>query len=247
MQLATVLPGSRGERPGEAPAQGVASLCLLLLIAADSAFVAVHLVHKHSTLLASDLFSISRDHGYAEIFQYVKIYWIAIMLALLWSRTRERVYGAWMLLFGYLLCDDALQLHERLGGHLAWLLAYRDGLVWAQDQGELTASAAAGLVLFGLIAAAYLRASSEARNVSHDLGLLSGALVFFGVFVDLLHAMVQIPYVKPALGTIEDAGELFVMSAVCGYVLRRLERPAGTAWLWHKVVRKLSAGRLGHA
>jgi hypothetical protein len=223
-----------------------ASLILLLLLAADTAFVIVHLVHKHSSLLASELYSLSKDGGYAEIFQYVKTYWIVIMLFALWWRTRERVYAAWMLLFAYLLCDDALQIHERGGGVVARTLSYADWLgLWAKNWGELTVSGVAGLAFLALLSTTYLRSTREARNVSKDLALLLAVLVFFGVFVDALHALVLIPYLKPALGVVEDAGEMLAMSVACWYVLTLLERRADApAWLWHSALGMLSAKRL---
>lgn len=233
------------EHPLQAARWALTSVCLLLLIAADSVFVLIHLVHKYSPLLESKLYSLSSDGGYAEIFQYVKTFWIVLTLGLLWSRTRERAYAAWMVVFAYLLCDDALRLHERAGGFIARLLGYQDGLIWAQDQGELTFTAAVGAVLLGSISIVYLRGTAEARNLSRDLALLLGVLVFFGVGVDMLHSLVQPEYLKRILAVIEDGGEMYAMSVICWHVLKLVEGGAGArAWLWQTTLRRLSAGRL---
>jgi hypothetical protein len=246
MQTVTALRHVRGEHAFTSGPQGLSSICLLLLIAADMAFVIAHLVHRHSPLLASNLYSLGQDGGYAEMFQYLKTYWIVIMLGALWSRTRERVYLAWMLLYAYLLCDDALQIHERGGGIIARSWSYQDALgLRAQDFGELTVSAVAGLALLALIAMLYSRGTREARNVSKDLALLLAILVFFGIFVDMLHIMAPGRYLKDALAVIEDGGELFAVSAACWYVFRLLEgRDHAATPLWETTLAILSARRL---
>jgi hypothetical protein len=246
MQLATATCHDGSERAVQSGLLYGASFILLLLIAADTAFVVVHLVHKHSTLLASDLYSLSKDGGYAEIFQYVKLYWIVIMLFALWSRTREPVYTAWMLLYAYLLCDDALQIHERVGGAIARSWGYGDAFsLEGKDFGELTLSAAFGLVFLGLISMTYLRSTQVARDASKDLALLFAILVFFGVGMDVLHTAVEVPSVKQLLGVLEDGGEMFTVSVVCWYVLKFLERRgAATTWLWQTGLRLVSARRL---
>jgi hypothetical protein len=246
MQMATAACRDGSDQAVESGRYEASLICLLLLMAADTAFVAIHLVHKHSTLLANDLYSLSKDGGYAEVFQYVKIYWIVIMLFALWSRTRERVYPAWMLLYGYLLCDDALQIHERVGGAIARSWGYGDAFsLEAKDFGELTLSAAFGVAFLALISMTYLRSTHAARNASKDLALLFGILVFFGVGVDMLHTAVEVPYVKPLLGVLEDGGEMFAVSVVCWYVLKLLERRgAAAAWLWQTGLRVVSARQL---
>jgi hypothetical protein len=153
---------------------------LLLLISADTVFVIVHLVHKLSPFLGSSLYSLEADRGYSEIFQYVKTYWIVIMLAALWWRTREYVYVAWMLFYAYLLCDDAFQIHERGGGAIARHWGYEGALgLRAQDFGELTVAGVFGLSFLVLILMMYLRSTRDARNASKDLNsLVRGDSVF---------------------------------------------------------------------
>jgi hypothetical protein len=244
MELTTGLSPSRKIGSFELNAALVA---FLLLLAADTGFVLVHVVHRLWAALRDPLYSLGQDGGYAEMFQYLKFYWVAILLGTLRARTREPVYGAWMLLYAYLLCDDALRLHELGGARLvaAWGYGPAFGLR-AQDFGELTVSAAAGLVFLALICAGHLRSAHRARDVSTDLALLLGALVFFGVFMDMLHIAAQGRYLKEALGVIEDGGELFTMSVVCWYVFSLFER-SGSApvVLWRTSLGLLSALRAG--
>jgi hypothetical protein len=87
---------------------------LVLLVCADVAFFALHSFNRLSRS-RNDLFSLSVDGGYAEVFQYLKEYWITLALFTAWWRAREGVYAAWALLFTYLLLDDALTIHETAG------------------------------------------------------------------------------------------------------------------------------------
>lgn len=198
---------------------------LLLLIAADTAFVVVHLLLNLWPLVADSLYSLETDLGYSEIYQYVKTYWIVIMLAALWWRARQSVYVGWMLLYAYLLCDDAFQIHERGGNVIVRNSDYQDALgLRAQDFGELTVSAVSGLVFLVLILTMYWRSTRSARNATQDLALLFGALAFFGVIVDMLHILAGDGQSEAFLAVVEDGGELLAMSLACGYVLNLLAR-----------------------
>lgn len=198
---------------------------LLLLISADMAFVIVHLVHKLTPFIASSFYSLKADRGYSEIFQYVKTYWIVLMLAALWWRKRDGVYVVWMLLYAYLLCDDAFRIHERGGIAIARHWDYESALgLRARDFGELTVSGAFGLAFLVLILIMYLRSTRDAKNASQDLALLFGVLVFFGVFIDMLSIVAGGGYSKVFFGVVEDGGEMFAMSLVCWYVLNLLGR-----------------------
>lgn len=198
---------------------------LLLLLSADAVFVAVHLVYKLSPFIDNVLYSIETDRGYSEIFQYVKMYWIVVMLAVLWWRTREGVYVAWLLLFAYFLCDDALKVHENAGRAIAVQWHYPSALgLRGRDFGELVVSIAAGSLFLALVLAAYLRSAQEARQASRNIALLVGMLAFFGVFVDTVHIVVGTGAWNVIFGTIEDGGEMFAVSLVCWYVFGLLKR-----------------------
>lgn len=45
---------------------------LFLLIFTDLAFVVLHILYVYTNLLSSSLYSLSRDRGFAEFFQYTK-------------------------------------------------------------------------------------------------------------------------------------------------------------------------------
>ncbi len=176
---------------GDETAQGergiISPLVLSLFLCADVAFFLLHGVNRLSAS-RNDLYSLSVDGGYAEVFQYLKEYWIAIALFAICWRRREGIYGAWAFLFTYFLLDDALTIHESAGRVVAAYWPQVQSLAFrAQDFGELTVSALAGAAFVALIASCYVRASERGRDVSKDLILLVGLLVFFGVFIDTVH------------------------------------------------------------
>jgi hypothetical protein len=198
---------------------------LLLLLAADLMFVLIHAVHATTPLIVSSMYALTHDRGYAEAFQYIKLYWIILALAVLLWRTRAPVYAAWVVVFGYLLLDDALQIHEVVGNAVATYLGYRARLgLRTADFGELTVTAVAGLLLLGLLAIGYLRSGPNARSASRDLLVLIAALAFFGVFVDVLHQLAFTTRLDGLLGIAEDGGEMIVVSVACAYSVGLLLR-----------------------
>lgn len=85
-----------------------ASSFLLLLLVADFAFIFLHFLLEMTPILNRPLYSLEKDRGYPEFYQYVKELWIIVLLLSVCVRTRAVGYIAWIMLFGYLLCDDAL-------------------------------------------------------------------------------------------------------------------------------------------
>ena len=88
---------------------------LIVLLAADLAFIVLHVLHVYTGLLPSSLYSLSRDRGFAEFFQYTKEFWLALLLLLLAIKQRRGLYGVFSLIFVYFLVDDYGEIHERLG------------------------------------------------------------------------------------------------------------------------------------
>ena len=197
---------------------------LTLFLCADAALLGVHVINR--LWLFNPMLDIGIDGGYGEMFQYLKEYWIALVCAGLWWRRREGIYASWSLLFFYLLADDALSVHERMGAALAGQLQYLPVLgLRSIDLGEMTFAAVAGVTFLGLIAVFYFRASQVARAASHDLLLLFAVLVFFGVGVDMVHVLL------PGVGLtmVEDGGELVAMTLIVCYVLRLFNHPEAAA------------------
>lgn len=196
-------------------------LLLSGLLLADGALVGVHTLHKLSPLFADAAFGLDTEWGFAELFQYAKFAALVLMLGAVWARTRETIYGTWMLLFAYMLGDDALQVHERIGALIAGDWQFRPAVgLRPQDFGELAVSAVFGLALASLIALMYGRSGRLARTDTRTLVRLIAALGFFGVGMDMAHEIVDgsIRYLGGFVGIIEDGGEMVVASVLCWYV-----------------------------
>jgi hypothetical protein len=198
----------------------------LLLLGGDLVLLGLH-VHASLQAAAVDpLFLLDTDGGHAERFQYVKEAGTVILLGLVWSRTRQAVFGIWTALFAYLLCDDTLRIHEEFGESIARTLHY--ARAWGlnrQALGELTLDGIVGIALLVPLARFHRRAEPDVRRISHDLGLLLAALVFFGVLMDALHSM-RGGFAMRGLAIVEEWGEMVTMSAIACYVLRLVAPPA---------------------
>jgi len=192
---------------------------LVLLILADLVFIFLHIFHTYTSLLPSSLFSIGRDRGYAEVFQYIKEFWIVILLILLAIRKADFLYLSWSLLFFYILLDDSLMIHEKLGSLIVSWFGLHSGFgLRAQDFGELIVYFSFGFILFVLTAVAYYMSESADRRISKYLFGMLALFVFCGVIVDMVNVIVTHTMVSPLLGMIEDGGEMLVISVITWFV-----------------------------
>lgn len=197
-----------------------ASLLLMLLLCADFAFITVHIINAATSLLNDTLFSIGKDGSYSEIYQYIKYLWIVILLICISKATKSPEYTTWVVVFSYFLFDDALQIHEKLGGQIANHLDFTPPLnLRLQDLGELAVSGIAGALLLSIVAWSYLRGSGVFKKATKDIVLLVLGLAFFGIFIDVLHSAIKLgSKVNFLLGVIEDGGEMVFTSLMLWYV-----------------------------
>jgi hypothetical protein len=195
----------------------------------------LHLLHVYSVEVESigfsdRRFSLYRDLGFAEFFQYPKMALAALLMIGTSRGTRRRSYLIWAALFLYLLLDDSLRVHERAGRAISGYLEYAPALhLRAQDYGELTVFAAVGVLFATPLLIAWWRGDADLRRDYRDLALLVGCLALVGVVLDLLHVMVQIRALGGAIGLLEDGGEMIVMSVICWYTYRLFLRRSRTA------------------
>jgi hypothetical protein len=196
------------------------SLLFLLLLSADMAFFTIHSIKSFTRFIPDNRFSIETDQGFAETYQYIKWFWISIEFALLSISRRSLSYVSWIFIFIYLLCDDALSLHENIGTLIANRLTFSPPLgLRLQDFGELAVTIIAGLILLSSVWISYCRGSYAFQKISQDILLLLLALSFCGVFVDMAHIAIHLGgKVNIILGFIEDGGEMLVASMIVGYV-----------------------------
>lgn len=218
-----------------------ASLLLVLLLGADFVFIVLHIARQTHFVpwLSRNLFDIGIDRSYGEVFQYIKLFWIVILTAVVLRSSRTIAYGSWMVLFAYVLLDDALQIHEKAGElvastfHAAPLFGLR-----LQDYGELYVWAVVGAALLTGLALAYRHGSPAFRRVSIDLGLLGLALVVFGGLGDMAEIAIEAgAVVEFGLGTIEDGGEMLVVSVMLWYAFLVALRGGHPAAYLHECLR----------
>lgn len=208
---------------------------LILLLLADLFFIFFHILHKAPYIddwfpvFDDNSFSITRDLGMAEGFQYVKEYWVVLLLGFLaWRRGKKELIG-WSLLFSYLLLDDMFTLHERLGDFIARLIGNRlDFLLFANleldDIGEVIGVFAIGLLFTLILVPTYLRLQPDARPVYRTLTWLLAALLFFGLGLDLLDRFVDSYAIQEMFKLAEDGGEMLMMSVICWYTYTLTEQ-----------------------
>jgi uncharacterized membrane protein len=195
-----------------------------LFLATDFAFIILHIIHISTDLITSDYFSIERERGYAELFQYIKEYWIALILVILAVKWRSLLCLIWSLLFSYLLLDDCIAIHEKLGGLISQQLAFSPAFnLRAKDFGELLVSASVGLFFLIAIGIAYRFGDRISREISRYLIVMLFALALFGIVGDLLHMAFAWSFLKSFLGLLEDGGEMIVMSVIAWFVFKQME------------------------
>lgn len=198
---------------------------LLLLIAADLAFIVLHVIYVQTGLLRGRPFSLEADNGLPEAYQYVKQFWVAVCMAALYRRSRAIVYLGWSIVFAFLLLDDAFQFHEHVGKWLGaeYALPVAFGLR-PDDIGELMFAASIGGVTMLLIGFGFWRGDADARSLTRDMVLLLVALAALGVGVDVLHVITyfKAPLLAQVLLIVEDGGEMIVVSIMAAYMFNAL-------------------------
>ncbi len=214
-----------------------------LLLATDVVFIILHILYLFTGIISKSYFSIEQDQGYAELFQYIKEYWIALVLGLLAIQKRSPLYLGWSLLFFYLLLDDSLKIHERLGGIISNELGLSPAFkLRAQDFGEIIVSACVGFFFLIFIAIAYRFGDRMSRETSRHLIMMLFALALFGIVVDLIHIIVlQSPSLEPLLALVEDGGEMLVMSVIAWFVFllpKRLSQDVSLPGKHHRVLQE---------
>jgi hypothetical protein len=192
-----------------------------LLIIADLSFIILHILHVYTGWLPDSLYSLSRDRGYAEFFQYTKELWIAVLFLALAIQQRKPVYLIFSFLFLYFLIDDSFEFHEQAGSlmaetlHLEPLFGLR-----SVDMGELAVSIIFGGLFFTAIGITYAMSTPVERRVSIQVILLIVVMAVFGVLLDMFEIITEHPGLSELLKILEEGGEMLVMSVITWFVYR---------------------------
>jgi hypothetical protein len=194
---------------------------LVLLILADVAYLVLDILHTYSGwggILDSHLFLIGTDRGHAEFYQYLKMFWVILLLILMAFRSAAFLHLSWSVLFVYLLLDDMLELHETLGAQVADMLLLQPAFgLRPVDFGELAISLFFGGLLFALILVAWLLSDKTSRQFSNRLFIMVVILAFFGIFLDMLDIVI-FGAGNSILNLLENWGEMLVTSVIVWFV-----------------------------
>jgi hypothetical protein len=223
------------------------SLLLLLILSADLIYIALHIINGVAPLPNTFMFNITKDHSYAEMYQYIKFFWVIILFVYILKSTKCYSYISWILVFTYFLFDDCLRIHELFGQYIANSFNFNPPLHFRpQDLGELAASGLAGAFLSVNLVSSYIYGSHAFRKVSVDILILVIALAFFGVFVDVAkHAFNLGRVVSFGLGIVEDGGEMVVVSLILWYANLLAICKGNPDLFLHDLIRKHIANRAG--
>jgi len=200
-----------------------ALLLLSLLVGADLVFFAIQFLLPFFPSMGNNpLLFIQKDGGYPEMYQYLKWFWIIILLIYMVKLKRSFCYGAWALVFTYFLCDDALRTREVIASKIAQKLSIIPPFgLRLQDLGELAVAGVVCALMVVLIALACWYGSKAFRKYSCDMLLLIVLLAFFGVFADLGYIILFQLFdwkVMLIVGVLEEGGEMLVASLILWYV-----------------------------
>jgi hypothetical protein len=191
-------------------------LWLAILIIGDIVFLILSVV-------VGGPFSITSDRTVSEFYQYLKEVVVAGIFLTIYLKKRDMGFLSFTLIFIYLFADDALMYHEQAGIFLRSLYdlsdTYLGALIGEQNAGELISLVLPGAILGIIFLLAYLKASRASRILYHRILLLLLILVFFGVFLDIIHELMELSKFGRVLGIIEDFGEMLVMSIILWYAI----------------------------
>lgn len=201
---------------------------LLALMTVDCALLVVHAVQRivserdERALLAGTRLSLSTEHGVGEVFGYAKTALVVTLLLLAWRRSGRQgsVFAGWAVMFATILLDDSAQVHELSG---RFLVRHSDGEVLGLDSqqlGELVAWGLLSVLPLLLITMLHRASLTLARQRSWVLAALVGTLIFFGAGLDTIHELLDDGSTRAwVIGSVEDGGELLVMSVIAAYVV----------------------------
>ena len=203
---------------------------LALLIVTDLAFILLHLLfylpgsyshiflseviwHKKSLLL-------TQDQGFAEVFQYIKEFWIVLLLILGYWQRKNMVFFGWALFFSYLLLDDFLSIHEIVGAIIGNLWYFPNILnLQGSDLGEIIFLATVGIIFLTSIGYSHAQSKYRDRKHSNFLIFFLLALMIPAVILDVVHAAVDNNrFLYLVFSLLEDGGEHIVMSLTLAFV-----------------------------
>ena len=72
---------------------------LILFFFTDFMFVVLHSFYVHGLTDSNEYYSLAKDLGYSEFYQYMKEFWIFILLIFISIKKKRMIYFLWALFF----------------------------------------------------------------------------------------------------------------------------------------------------
>lgn len=193
---------------------------LYSLLAIDFVFISLHTL-KSLDYLSGPNFSVTKNFGYGESFMYLNELFIISCFLWLAYKFRRSIFYLWGAVFVYVLLDDSMEVHEKIGYYLGgWIKQHSDIMPEiAKESAEMSSFVLFGIVLFTPILLLYVKAKNRSLKVfTQDLLILFGGLLFFGIGIDFLNIFFATgTFLNGFLGLLEDAGEMVMISMIAWY------------------------------
>lgn len=209
-------------------------IAVLFWLTGDLLLLSADVLHRNQ-LLSDTRFLVTREGGFGEMFQYAKAATASLLLALFAARRTSATAATWAFLLAAVFIDDALAVHEKVGGPLAAALGLPGfGAVRPNHLGEGVFLALMGIISCGALEAAWRFGRNPDRMLTLALMPSFAALAICAVALDLISSLTRRLTVAPVFALLEDGGEMMAMSVllstVCAYVNQshRLPRSVDT-------------------
>lgn len=136
--------------------------------------------------------------------------------------------------FTYLGLDDAVRLHERIGGTLLGSslpdIALPGGVLPGYDWGQTLYAVVVGGVMLLAVLALYRRSTADVRRTARTLVLLLATLAYFGIASDALVALLLPGPWEATAVFFEEAGEHLIMTTILGHLFVRMGQSHGSRY-----------------
>jgi len=159
---------------------------------------------------------IDMDNSYSEMFEYAMLLAAAVTMIFIALRRRTAVILLPAILCGYLVFDNAFQLHESAGRML-----YPEHA----RAGEIIFAALMIVTAIGIGWRVLRNADIFDRQALFGIALVMLAFSFFAVGVDAIHSIVAAYWPRYALfvGGIEDFGEMLAIALLVAVAVQLLQ------------------------
>ena len=199
----------------------VARSIIYAITTANCCLIGFHIVLRlvaYSDIYRDKLFRrdllITTEGGYPEIFNYLQLAVLAWLMLHVFVRTRQAIYASLGAVFLLALGEDALQLHERVGGYAASIDLPTPSFLGADHFGEVLHWLIVGALSVAALVYGFVASSAEDRKIGAIFVLLSFMLGFFAAVVDAAHVVLLGKFFASdfVLGIAEDGGEMLMIA-----------------------------------